>query len=39
MTEPRKHAFDFCASALRLLGPMGTGLDAVTGRGHASVRA
>lgn len=32
MTDPRGHAFDFRASALRLLGPMGSGLDAVSRR-------
>ena len=32
MTEPRKHAYDFHASALHLLGPMGAGLDAIARR-------
>lgn len=32
MTDPRKHAFDFHASALRLLAPMGSGLDAISRR-------
>ncbi len=32
MTDPRVHAFDFRASAMRLLAPMGAGLDAVSRR-------
>ncbi|MEO6226604.1 MAG: DUF1003 domain-containing protein [Thermomonas sp.] len=32
MTDPRAHAFDFRATAMRLLGPMGAGLDAVSRR-------
>ncbi|MFS8137063.1 MAG: DUF1003 domain-containing protein, partial [Thermomonas sp.] len=32
MTDPRTRAFDFRATATRLLGPMGAGLDAVSRR-------
>lgn len=32
MTEPRGHAFDFRATAMRLLGPMGASLDGVSRR-------
>ena len=32
MTESRGHAFDFRATAMRLLGPMGTSLDGVSRR-------
>ena len=32
MTDPRLHAFDFRATAMRLLGPMGVGLNGVSRR-------